>query len=65
MSKIIIRYAKAQYGYMEIKEISSGKENRRETKIKQLRVESKSLRKQYKKQNLMKRNHYENLGISF
>ena len=49
MSKIIISYAKAQYGYMEIKERSSGKENWRETKIKQLRAELKSLRKQYKK----------------
>ena len=32
MSKIIISYAKAQCGYMEIKERSSGKENRRERK---------------------------------
>ena len=49
MSKIIISRAKAQYGYMEIKERFSCKENRRETKIKQLRAELKSLRKQYKK----------------
>ena len=47
MFKIIISYAKAQYGYIEIKERSSGKENRRETKMKQLRAELKSLRKQY------------------
>ena len=47
MSKIIISYAKAQYGYMEIKERSSGKQNRKEIKIKQLRAGLKSLRKQY------------------
>ena len=51
MSKIIISYAKASYGYMKINKRSSGKENTREAKMKQLRAELKSLRKQYEKTN--------------
>ena len=47
MSNIIISYVKAQYGYVELRERYSGKENGREIKIKQLR-ELKFLRKQYK-----------------
>ena len=54
MSKIFISYAKAQYGYMEMKERSNGKENRRETKMKQLRAELKSLWKKFKKAKLDK-----------
>ena len=43
------------------KERSSNKENRGETKIKQLRAELKSPESNIKKQNLMKRYHYGNL----